>query len=246
MLFPQFDSLWQEYMIRSETRYAAQFKIFEQLDADILCLNEVTPFYLQQLVQQKFIRDKYFVSENSSMANKTFGPKIGNLMLCKYDFPLMCLKIPTLRSKIVACCPNASTTIAAVHLSSKEHNGKMRKLELQQILAGVATKHVILMGDFNMHLPSEETILEELQLEDLWAKTNTSPGYTFDAESNWFIKVKFLFGETRQMRLDRIVCNKGCEWIEDGAVKLFANQAICDYLYPSDHYGLTVQLASKM
>ncbi len=49
-------------------------RVLEQCDADIMCLQEVTPSFLAVLAQQKWMQDKYMLSEASPTTAATIDP----------------------------------------------------------------------------------------------------------------------------------------------------------------------------
>jgi hypothetical protein len=99
------------------------------------------------------------------------------------------------------------------------------------------------MGDLNMHEPSEDGVLVREQLLDLWAETNSGQaGYTFDPVANSMIK-RYIPGESRRMRLDRILLSAGSPWKPHRSVRMWAEHPLGEELFLSDHFGLYVDLA---
>ena len=58
----------------------------------------------------------------------------------------------------------------------------------------------------------------------------------------------YIPGECRQMRLDRILFSKGFPALAIAPCILWANEAIKaeDYLFPSDHFGLSIDIVPKV
>jgi len=72
---------YKKSIVRSPLRYAWQFRTFEEMDADFICLNEVTPSFVQMLKREEWAK-RYYVSDVSEegVTRKPFG----NLLLSKY------------------------------------------------------------------------------------------------------------------------------------------------------------------
>ena len=118
-------------------------------------------------------------------------------------------------------------------------------------LTATATTSFIVCGDLNLHDDAEDRYIVDNALLDLWLETHAADrpalaetGYTFDAVANTMIP-RYIPGEQRQMRLDRILINKGALWRPVSPVEIWANRPIDAYrqLFLSDHFGLVVNLA---
>lgn len=107
-----------------------------------------------------------------------------------------------------------------------------------------------LMGDLNMHYVAEDVLLGANGLLDCWAETHfgtdgdAHPGFSFDAETNSMI-TRYIPGETRRMRLDRILCCEGGALAPVRPCAFWGHDAVDAErdIYLSDHYGLVVDLA---
>mmetsp|Transcript_6388 Transcript_6388/g.13969 ORF Transcript_6388/g.13969 Transcript_6388/m.13969 type:complete len:378 (+) Transcript_6388:49-1182(+) len=107
-----------------------------------------------------------------------------------------------------------------------------------------------LLGDLNLHYVNEDGVGPANRLLDCWAETHfrpggdMDPGYTFDAESNYMIR-RYIPGESRRMRLDRIYISEGgclgcispCELFGLVPCNEIGN------VFLSDHYGLVSDLS---
>jgi endonuclease/exonuclease/phosphatase family metal-dependent hydrolase len=110
----------------------------------------------------------------------------------------------------------------------------------------------VIMGDLNLHYEFEDAVVVDNGLIDAWAQTHFSrihpfndanAGYTFDAVKNTLIPY-YIPGERRQMRLDRILFSRGFPAFAITPCAMWANEPIKsdNYLFPSDHFGLFIDL----
>eukprot|EP00656_Telonema_subtile_P037696 TRINITY_DN42049_c0_g1_i1.p2 TRINITY_DN42049_c0_g1~~TRINITY_DN42049_c0_g1_i1.p2 ORF type:complete len:166 (+),score=22.13 TRINITY_DN42049_c0_g1_i1:186-683(+) len=110
------------------------------------------------------------------------------------------------------------------------------------------------MGDLNMHYLSEDGFVVDNNLVDLWAETNydattnTFPvGYTYDSQTNGMVS-HYVPGENRRMRLDRILCTPALlsTFSVQAPCAMWATDAVDEgrCVWPSDHYGLTIDLTT--
>lgn len=108
----------------------------------------------------------------------------------------------------------------------------------------------IIMGDLNLYYKFEDTIVIDNKLIDAWAQTHFSSkhpfndqniGYTFDALKNTLIPY-YIPGSCQQMRLDRILFSRGFPALAIAPCTIWANEPIKpdNYLFPSDHFGLSI------
>ncbi|CAF3424340.1 unnamed protein product [Rotaria sp. Silwood1] len=112
----------------------------------------------------------------------------------------------------------------------------------------------VIMGDLNLHYDFEDVVVIDNKLVDAWAQTHFShihpfndgnQGYTFDAVNNHLIPY-YIPGECRQMRLDRILFSHGFPAFAITPCTLWANEPIKsgNYLFPSDHFGLFIDIVT--
>lgn len=249
-MFPWFVKL----AIASHERFSALVTAIERLDADVLALNEVSPVALRTLLSAPFIRQNYCVSEDTKMSNASVTAEHGCLLLCKRPFASLAV-IPLQRSAVagVVMVGQTSLTICSLHTTAHQ-NQKSRDRRRKQI-ATVAqggktlSPNVLVLGDLNMHDDCEDATILKEDLLDLWLETHhdvkTSPGFTFDPINNSMIH-RYIPGERRRMRLDRMLLNSGASWRVVEPVTIWADKEIRPELFLSDHFGLHVQLAPSV
>lgn len=101
------------------------------------------------------------------------------------------------------------------------------------------------MGDLNMHYLAEDAVVVANGLLDCWAETHFGSngdgelGFTFDALSNSMIP-RYIPGERRRMRLDRILCGKGGALVPARPCGFWGHSVVDEKqeIFISDHYGL--------
>lgn len=133
-------------------------------------------------------------------------------------------------------------------------NAKLRTQQIRDIcnvLQPLGYPFVI-MGDLNLHYPFEDAVVIDNNFIDAWAQTHFSrvmpfndgnQGYTFDAVHNSLVSY-YIPGECRQMRLDRILFSHGFPAFAIAPCALWANEPLVsgNYLFPSDHFGLFIDI----
>jgi endonuclease/exonuclease/phosphatase family metal-dependent hydrolase len=133
-------------------------------------------------------------------------------------------------------------------------NAQLRTQQIRDIvnvLQPLGSPFVIL-GDLNLHYQFEDAVVVDNNFIDAWAQTHFSrifpfndgnEGYTFDAIKNNLIPY-YIPGECRQMRLDRILFSRGFPAFAITPCTIWANEPIKsgNYLFPSDHFGLFIDL----
>ncbi|CAF1400288.1 unnamed protein product [Rotaria magnacalcarata] len=114
----------------------------------------------------------------------------------------------------------------------------------------------VLMGDLNLHYNFEDSVVINNGFIDAWAQTHFSriypfndenQGYTFDVVKNNLIPY-YIPGEYRQMRLDRILFSCGFPAFAIKPCAPWANEPIKsgNYLFPSDHFGLFIDIVTDI
>eukprot|EP01098_Paradermamoeba_levis_P014136 TRINITY_DN6647_c0_g1_i4.p1 TRINITY_DN6647_c0_g1~~TRINITY_DN6647_c0_g1_i4.p1 ORF type:complete len:397 (-),score=102.02 TRINITY_DN6647_c0_g1_i4:354-1544(-) len=269
------------------------FSILEALGADVVCLNEVTPSFLRLLLDQKWVRERYLVSDVVKDAAQRGGKEegretkngslnhpntfMGNLILSKlpikhvfhYTFSPKCA--PLRRGAVFVELQSQQTkrklVVTCAHITAYQNSSALRQTQLNELIGELCKFYsspqndvdFILAGDLNFHHEWENFFVEKNSLKpfvDLWKKTHSSKdyNYTFDFERNRLILTKFMFMERRKMRLDRILLSQdsflNSHWFPVSPMTIFADQPVADngsvfsYLFPSDHFGLFVDLSN--
>ena len=256
-----------QMIMSNDTRYKYQIdELFPQLDLDIIALSEVTEDYIKMLLESKWIQINYSIFDPKKPIFKCFS---GNLILSRY--PMKCYSMYDIINGRIAIgliiSSQASILILSVHLLAYEVNHVIRQQQLARILQGlkaysdktdlcyeyfksaVLNKNIIIMGDLNFHMKSEDKLLIDNELLDLWTETNElENGYTWDSMRNNLIK--FWVFDNRRMRLDRIMITEGSTLfykLSNEKMELFGTKKVfpkrkLSYLMGSDHFGLKVKI----
>jgi hypothetical protein len=120
----------------------------------------------------------------------------------------------------------------------------------------------VLVGDLNLHDPWEDGLVLESRTLDVWAETHPrgvreddptvsdddpERGWTFDAKRNAMIP-HYIPGDTRRMRLDRILVGEGIAYAPSGVCRMWADTAVDAPrdIFLSDHFGLVVELVRSV
>jgi endonuclease/exonuclease/phosphatase family metal-dependent hydrolase len=219
-----------ELVINSKKRFAKQYTLLEELDADVIGLNEVTPLYLQGIMELDWVREKYYLSDVTSdnakfSANGSVyysGSSMGNLILSKYPIDELCKfsfsnSVGCSRNVIIASLFSEKLVVCSAHITAYVQYQEARKLQLKQLRESLdqsfpdVTNRVI-MGDLNLHVDTEDAIITENSYVDLWKSTpEDEHGYTWDTHENKLINWILPF-DSRRMRLDRIILSDTSKW----------------------------------
>ena len=232
-------------------RCMALFDILRHSDAHCICLQEVLPDFIEILVQQEWVRQRFCVSDTTGSTLGAYGVlMLIDRSVMPSQFTLHPLESAMGRS-LLTCrvrVAGEDCTIATIHLESLD-NARCRANQLAaiwQILDRVsANGHAVLMGDFNFsdgpRFQIEQQALDAKYI-DVWKQINPQvAGHTMRASgpypawrpdqalvrSNRFVPIAAdLIG------IDSIgECNE-CD----------AKGLQC---LPSDHYGLRFEFGLK-
>lgn len=177
---------------RQKERAKALFAILEDADADIICLQEVTPCFLTWLRQEPFVQEGYVLSDVLGTTLQGSELAYGVLLLLKrtlHATELQLWQLPSrmCRSLLVAKLPmeDVELLVATVHLESNCQD--LRREQLRQILRylDAPTSHVILAGDMNFgDFAVEEVELRQADYHDCTASSgHTMPRNDFDGKA---------------------------------------------------------------
>eukprot|EP01060_Flectonema_neradi_P009396 TRINITY_DN166_c0_g1_i2.p1 TRINITY_DN166_c0_g1~~TRINITY_DN166_c0_g1_i2.p1 ORF type:complete len:393 (+),score=63.08 TRINITY_DN166_c0_g1_i2:67-1245(+) len=188
--FKKADSMFPHKLGHADRRKAA-IDLLEKEDADIIGLNEVSPTFLKQLLESKWVQKSYLTTRVEQ-----FDRPFGNVLLSK--IPIKSVHTIRLATKIkrqpdfvefVMNGKKVGLTIA--HLSAHVWKSDMRKTELMELAAQIKkTRELdtsLIFGDVNFHGERENIYIPE-GYNDIWQATQPNdPGYTFDCVKNKMI-----------------------------------------------------------
>ncbi|MEC4983260.1 MAG: endonuclease/exonuclease/phosphatase family protein [Oscillatoria sp. PMC 1068.18] len=219
-------------------------KIVKNCAADLIGFQEVTSSFLQLVLQKKWVRENYYISDSTG---ETVTP-YGIILLSKFPIQQLTLyKLPSsmYRKLLVASLSinQESFQIGVVHLSSKKYCASRREKQLAEIFPAMENgNHAILMGDFNFCASwTEENAKIDRKYQDIWSVLRRDePGYTEDTDINLMrLEQK---GKAKQVRFDRILLRSSYPGWQANAIRLLGREPISAKLrnvFPSDHFGLS-------
>lgn len=244
--------------IASGQRFERLILEIAQLDATVLGLNEVSRTSLEVLLSSAYVRSTYHVTELPTNVNTTLDGPHGCVLLSKLPFEACyALELQQTRKPVVGVVQVAGRRVAICSLHTTAYqtpqNMALRARQISDAVSFLRSLEVqaqFLMGDLNMHYVAEDGVLGTNGMLDCWAETHFGadgdghPGYTFDAVDNAMIP-RYIPGESRRMRLDRILCCEGGAFVPAHPCTFWGHKAVdaARDLYLSDHYGLVVDLA---
>ncbi|CDW71855.1 UNKNOWN [Stylonychia lemnae] len=141
-------NIWFESFYKRE-RYQVLLRMIEQSDSDFICLQEVIYEFQMMLFKEKFVQDKYFLS------NSEIHGGYGVLIMSKWPCKFYEAKFPTNMGRSLLLCEtiinDKPVIVSTAHFESLG-NGPIRKQQLEisfPILSIV--DDAFLMGDFNFN-----------------------------------------------------------------------------------------------
>jgi len=212
-----------------EQRGIALVGLLQQYNVDIFCLQEVTPAFLRILVSNEWIKDRFYLSDNSpGLTVYPYGVLIGS------RFPFSCLKIFRLPSNMgrrflqgTVHVNGHDIAVGTVHLESMR-NREMRIEQLGIIWPAMeSSQNAFFMGDTNIRDDYEEVKYFDPSYDDVWRRLHTGdPGFTCDHGA----RIDRIFSKTADYRAVQI------EIIGREEIPALPTT-------PSDHFGLYTRFA---
>ena len=203
-------------------------KYIESYNADIICLQEITINMKKVIMDNKFIKNNYYVTSNE--------PKIfGQMILTKYK-PLSQNMITFdgnhMKKYLHMIFSNNQSELIEIyniHLTSNQQiqSDKKRDGQIDQLFNEIREKKVIIAGDFN-----NDDKMDYNNFYDTWDVINPNKeGYTFDyIENQLTSKTTKSFIRTR---IDKFLFR----YVKPNTINLAFNKPI-DGIWASDHFGL--------
>lgn len=223
----------------AEQRLPKLFQLLEESKADIIALQEVAPWFIKELIKQKWVKSYHFPNNSDAF----FAPRglliLSKSPITKVDFKLIGGKQSrgslTVETKILG----ESFTISTCHLESFLESGTVRAKQMETFFKQLKEKpNAIFLGDFNFGDGEAEEKIIPTTYKDCWLTTNPKqPGFTWDIELSPMAKQGSFTKETSR-RLDRVLLKS--EIFKPVKSKIIGNASIkgSKTLFPSDHFGL--------
>jgi len=240
----------------SNDRFKYQLEVLlPEMNADIICLNEVSTPYLALLLNQNWIQQGYYVSSIDYSYYKQMYR--ANIILSKFPFKELYLESLN-RGSFLGIFANGhhEFAIASVHFTAYEEKFKEREVQIDHLTHLIEETNaknlpVVILGDFNLHSPFESAYIKAPYV-DIWTELNPDdPGLSWDSQENKLTQF-MLPADRRRMRLDRVTLKKikhPLYELKPLKIQLCFNKPIFpthpsySYLYPSDHFGLVTEFA---
>ncbi|PCJ52020.1 MAG: hypothetical protein COA79_24895 [Planctomycetota bacterium] len=230
-----------------DQRLPSLFEILKKSNANIIALQEVAPWFVEELKKEKWFKN-YYVPKKK---NKIVYPR-GLLILSKE--PIEEIEMNFLPSKqrraylIVKTKIKLKTFyVATCHLDSFLKDGVMRAKQLD-LLFNKLSEHdnAILLGDFNFgdnEMPETNHLNKDFI--DVWKVTNKNEvGFTWNIEKS-FMAQKGSFPKEKSRRIDRILIKS--EVVNPIKTLIVGDKPIQkgSKIFPSDHFGLLSTIMIK-
>jgi len=224
-------------------RRNAIFDLLKEKDADVVCLQEVTSYFFNALIENQFIRENYYISDS-------YITSYNVVILSKFSLKFYVLTLPTQMNrnlvigelKVKEFERNKNIVFASSHYESLE-NEDLRKTQLENSFEVLNSfSNSLLVGDFNIDDKLQASEIKNIDLKYydswlIWKNRNNlaeEDGYTYYEDKS----------EPAQ-RIDRIMLNKD-SYYKLNDFEIFGKEKIqVDEKFnfgtietPSDHQGL--------
>ncbi len=229
----------------ADARFPALIREIKTADPDVVALQECTPEFLKALQA-----DAAFKDFDIAGPPDTPVPYRGLCLLAR--LPLRQVTAKPLTSKqsrgvlLADLAVNGRIMrLAVVHLDSFLELHAERTQQLKEVLALLAgADDQVLLGDFNFGDGEQpESKVLPNRFRDAWVSLHPGkPGYTWDMEKSSMARAGAFPGESSR-RLDRVLVASP-KW-QPGAARIIGDREIAKGLFPSDHFGLVVELSRQ-
>jgi len=225
--------------VNTKQRVPALFKILKDANADIIVLQEVSPWLLFEMLDEPSLKD-YALFEGYGEYLFIANVKAD---ITRHE------KLPGRQNRSVFFAQftinGRKVAIATAHMESPLEAGPTRAKQLDQIFGLLKDcDDAILLGDFNFGDGEEpETSHLDKKYVDAWrAVKPNDPGYTWNIEKSDMAKNGSFPGE-KSRRIDRILVRSD-RW-KPVAAEIIGDKPLNEGkqdAFPSDHFGLTATL----
>ena len=232
-----------ERPLHRQERIPALLKVLEQAQADVYLLQEVTPWFAAELTSQPWTKGYRQVE----IAGEPL-PQGQFFVLSRW--PVVGAALVEMPTNLGRCGLVVDLDIGGrrwrmgnVHLDSMLEDGPVRAQQLQAMFAALrGPDEALLVGDFNFGDGEPESSALEPGFVDAWKLVKPQdPGFTWDITRSAMARNGSFPGEPSR-RLDRILV-RSTGW-RPASASLLGDQPITpgSVIFPSDHFGLRVEL----
>jgi len=233
---------------RAAQRVPRLLAILKDANADIIVLQEVTPWFGARLLKESWVQDYHRPLQDG----KTL---IAHEFLILARFPIAAFETAPLPGKqhraffsVTIRTPGGTVRVATCHLESLLEDGPTRAEQLDvyfQRLGG--DDDVFLAGDFNFGDGEQpDTAHIGKSFHDAWREVfPNKPGFTWDIKQSLMAK-EGSFPHEPSRRLDRVLY-RSATW-SPVAVELLGTEPVSAKnrrIFPSDHFGLLAVFRAK-
>lgn len=219
-------------------------------DLDVLCLQEVTPRFVE-LLRAREIFSRYALAE---AVDAEAG--YGTALLTRLPvLETRRVELPTSMGRHlllvrVEASSGRTVTIATAHLESRRWNGDVRIEQLDVALPALrATEDdAVFCGDFNFDDGWDEDrhLHAARDFRDVWrVLRGAEDGYTVDTARN--AMTAWHKGKEKQTRYDRVLWRTPGDTLRPASVALLGTRChpADTALFPSDHFGLLASFTHR-
>jgi endonuclease/exonuclease/phosphatase family metal-dependent hydrolase len=270
-------------LMKTPTRYEyISNELIKSKDSlDVMCFNESNPlfddFLMRRLQSAKVSGEINYIINTTNQEiqkNKDVFYIYNSMLVFRPVLEVHSLQLFGQKTRallvLVEAPGGTPFLICAAHLAAYEEQFKKRETQLAKLFSDINSiahksseafkqafgkKRLLIIGDFNYHLPIENRVLSQLNFIDIWREVKGSTvtngyqlehqGVTWDGSNAWWLPF-----DNRKMRLDRAVVPKGIQGYKPSKIEITFKPRIPGQsvlwglwsLFPSDHYGLMVQL----
>lgn len=220
-----------------ERRTQALLAILRDEAADVMALQEVTPRFLQSLLNDPFIRAHYACSQTKLMGPDRYDVvMLSRLPVRSFTAHRITTDTGRRLHALQLATTRGSLVIAGIHLESMKERTPTRLTQIAECIPILSrAEQSIWLGDFNAAPSSEEDTRILHAFRDTWPELTDQPGYTRDTTRNLMLaKVK----ADRHQRIDRVF-TRG-ELFAAQQVRMVGTTPLegTSDVFPSDHFGL--------
>lgn len=223
-----------------DARLPVLFDMIKKSDADIIALQEVAPWFLEELAKQEWLKNYHGLMADGKM----IAPR-GLLILSKKPIQNVTAEYLTTRQNrallvVETEIQDVKIAVATCHLESPLEAGPTRAIQIKEFFKILdKTEHSIFLGDFNFGDGEEpETSLLIPKYVDSWQHTNgKEEGFTWNIEKSEMAKLGS-FPNEKSRRIDRVFINS--KSITPIKTEIIGDQEIEGNkgVFASDHFGL--------
>lgn len=239
-------NVWFAKYYRQE-RCQALLQILGNCNADIIGLQEVTPSFLEEILEQEWVRDSYYISDITGVTIQPYGILLLSRLPLRRLFLHDLFSLQNRKVLIAALFVNEQTFhFATVHLESQKPSADIRAEQLAMIFPLLEkSEHSAIVGDFNF---CSSWTVENANLDshytDLWSVLRSNePGYTEDTDINLMRLQQTQ--RKKKARFDRILLRSSSSAWQPKSIQLLGTKPISPAypdVFPSDHFGLLGQI----